>query len=198
MKTLFFAFWCFSVIAAATPIIIGASSPISISGSATWEHDATGDNTFQMQISGSDGTDSVYVNCTAEFFDRCSGAALDVANVSIDSVGIFIPSGPPAPGDPASVSVFVQGSQSQVSIFDSQHNLLAQADLVGFLNLVSSRCQSFGGFTSCDDSYSIDPALPTPEPGTLATVLSGFGAFVALGKRRALSTSPCQLAESGV
>jgi hypothetical protein len=152
--------------------LFAGTIPIPVSGTGTWacsEIDSV--FAFMMSISGSNGTDTVSATFGGEHGPPClynstilGGGEPGFASIDgVQSSGLF--------------NASVGGGGGQVTLFDSNFQILAQVNVIGYLSYT---------FIQDDpgDSHGNITISSTPEPLTGAMIFAGISALAMLQRLR--------------
>jgi hypothetical protein len=173
-----FALFAFSVAASAGPILV--TDPISLTGSGTWSFSFIGGEMIQSaSASGNNGADSAGFS----YISDCAGAGGPSVEVSVNG-GCAVATGMGAEIDDVFSSLFsIQlgaGGTGLLELYDSNHDLLASADVIGWINVTTLVYNGPPG----DPGMSGDGAFAiaaVPEPPTWLPLLLGMAWLI---KRR--------------
>jgi hypothetical protein len=153
----------------AGPLIVG---PVPVSGGAMLSN-SRGDIFITEQFSGTNGSDSVSLYSSGIYAVPGSGSGSPggpfgdggcIACVRIDAVTSHY------------FSFFIGGDGgSSLTLFDSSHNVIASASLIGYIYITSFTYYDPSNlFLGSTETFAI---VPTPEPGTIGLVLLGLVAL---------------------
>lgn len=164
---------------------VAFASPIHVSGSGTFVADpVSADSSFTISFSGSDGVDSITLNANCGgggwgFFSVSGPVGHCTGGATID--GLMF-------GGPAGTFSFAVGNGSGFANGSNPAlNQFASVSLIGYVNATTQSCIGTGPGRVCSGTFTVDP---TPEPGSLALGLLGFGAIaVRIANRRIRSNA---------
>lgn len=169
MRPFFFLLLALSVAASANPIMAGAAIPLT--GGGFWYSDPA-DMIGNQSVSagGDNGVDSVSFSYTS----TCLGAA--GPNISVSTLAIGCAYGTALLDGVSSsyFSAFVSGGTGSIDVFDSGGDLLASADLIGWINVTSISYSGLGD-RIVNGTFIISPV---PEPATFLLMALGFVACI--------------------
>ncbi|MGA2715302.1 MAG: hypothetical protein ABSG41_19550 [Bryobacteraceae bacterium] len=160
----------FTAVACASPITV--TNPIPLTGSGSWTSAFPGIEVTSASASGSNGVDFASFSYTSD----CAGAGSPSVGVTVNG-GCGMATGFGADIDTVqsdffSVDLFADTGTGLLDIYDSSDDLLASADLIGWINITSIVESGPPGNPAqdVDGTFAITPA---PEPKTYLTL--GFG-----------------------
>jgi hypothetical protein len=145
---------------------------ISMTGNGNWNYSYPGDGTYSVWASGSNGTDSASLSYNGDW--GCITYSISMLYGGTE--GGFENNGSGfATIDNISSSYFqflFSGEDSYLTLFDSNRDVIATADLTAYLNVTSSTVQYVGN--TVVESYGTFAVLSTPEPAGIGLVAVGL------------------------
>jgi len=162
-----------TAVASASPITV--TNPIPLTGSGSWTSAFPGIEMTSASASGSNGVDFASFGYTSD----CAGAGSPSVAVTVNGgCAVTIGFGADIDGvqsDFFSVELFADTGIGLLDIYDSSHDLLASADLIGWID-VTSIVESGPSEDLAQDVDGTFAIVSAPEPKTYLTL--GFGLIV--------------------
>lgn len=165
----------------ATPIT--TANPVAISGSGSESNGASHGSGIQVTASGTSGVDSVSFTLAtwdgvSSFFCVCVGMTPYQIGSGATVNGVTGPW----------MSLFIQNGTGRLDVYDFTHNVIAHADLIGFVQITDTHPGlSTNETISVFSILSTDPATApasVPEPTTGVLMFATLALFTASMLRR--------------